>query len=94
MDQNNPTQHENEPLNDLTCLSTSYNTLTVTISESAFTAVTDFCFRVKTEEEFGKLEYLIRNPIKLNVLIVLDRENGERLTQNFSFKENQMELWK
>ena len=67
------------------CLSTSYNTLTVTISESCFIGQTDFCFRVRTNEEYNRLEWLIRQAIKANILIVYDPETGERQTQNFLF---------
>jgi len=75
------------------CLSTSYNTLTVTISESCFDATTDLCFRVKTEKEFNTLEYLIRNAIKANILLVYDPETGDRKTVNYHFTENQIEKW-
>lgn len=64
-------------------LSTSYNTLSVTISESAFIGTTDLCLRVSDRDEYKKLLSLINKPT-LNTLLVLDTED-ERQTENIRF---------
>lgn len=92
MDQQDKTPERIEPLDDLICLSTGYNLMSVTISESAFEAQTDFCFRVNNMEDFNKLDYLIRRAIKANILLVLDPDEGERKTINYLFKEEQKRI--
>lgn len=71
----------NEP--EFECLSTSYNTLTVTISESAFHGTTDLCLRVSDRGEYEKLKKLM-NAITLNTLLVLDTDD-KRETTNIRF---------
>lgn len=93
-------QHETnlrKPEDDFIHLSTTGNTLTVTIAESSRPAITDFCFRVKTQEDFNKLDWLVRQAIKANVILVLDPENGKgkkRKTLNYSFKETLVNDWR
>ena len=66
------------------CLSTSFNTLSVTIANSAFHGTTDLCLRVQDRGEYELLNKLMK-AITLNTILVFDPEEGDRETTNIRF---------
>jgi len=72
-------------MDQIECLSTSYNTLSITISESIFHGTTDICLRVKDRGEFEKLKSLM-DALTLNTVLVLDTDDiDKRETLNLKF---------